>query len=190
MGIFGGLAKAVGSNSAGKSQSYRPLGTKEYDKLRLQDIRQLHTKDAYSGPGLGFNETEMQAGIGGARDYLAGERAAEEQRTADQFRAPGGFGLQSGAYARTLQGVRLNRQNQLATAAREMTLENARQARADQAARIAAVTGAFQDATGLWNQRMAVKRSLAQQKAAGIGEFADSVLNYATIGQNTANPQF
>ena len=182
MGIFSSIGTAVGANSAYKQLPYRPYGTKEYDKLRLQDIRQLHGKDAFTGPGIGYTEEEMQAGIGGSRDYLAGERGAEEQRTADQFRSPGGFGMNSGLYTRTLQGVRLNRQNQLAEAARAMTLENARQARADAYARIAAVTGGFQDATSLYNQRQGAKRSLKQQKAQAVGQTVDDIISAVGTG--------
>jgi len=187
MGLFESIGTAVGANSAGKSLPYRPLGLKQYDKYRLQDIRQLHGPDAFRGPGLGYNETEMQAGIAGPRDYLAGERAAEEQRTADQFRRPGGFGMNSGLYERSLQGIRLNRQNQLAEAARNMTLENARQARADAYARIAAVTGGLEDAAGLWNTRMGVKRSLAQTKATAVGSGVDEAIKLAaSMGTSSA----
>jgi hypothetical protein len=173
MGFFESVGTAIGTRQAQKRLGYRPYGTKELDKLRLQDIRQLHGENAFKGPGLGYSEDEMQAGIAGPRDYLAGERAAEEQRTADQFRSPGGFGLNSGAYVRTLQGIRLNRQNQLAEAAREMTLENARQARADAMARLAAVTGNFELNTGLVNQRQAQKRSLLLQHGAAAGRATD-----------------
>lgn len=182
MGIFESIGTAVGANSAGKSLPYRPLGLKQYDKFKLQDITQLQGSNAFKGPGLGYNDTEMQAGIGGSRDYLRGERIAEEQRTADQFRRPGGFGMNSGLYNRTLQGIRLNRQNQLAEAARGMTLENARQSRADAYARIAAVTGGLEDAAGMWNQRMGVKRSLAMQKAQAVGKATDQVISAAATG--------
>jgi hypothetical protein len=182
MGLFESIGTAVGTNSAGHSLPYRPLGRQQYDKYRLQDIRQLHGPNAFKGPGLGYTDEEMQAGIGGSRDYLAGERAAESQETADRFRRPGGFGTSSGLYERTLQGVRLNHQNQLAEAARAMTLENARQSRADQYARIAAVTGGLQDAAGLWNQRMGVKRSLAVQKGQAVGSAVDEAIKLAAGG--------
>ena len=182
MGIFESVGTAVGANNAGHSLPYRPLGTKQYDKYRLQNIRQLEGPDAFKGPGLGYSEEEMQAGIGGSRDYLRGARAEEEQNLADRYRRPGGFGTSSGLYERSLQNVRLNRQNQLAQAAREMTLENARQSRADQYARIGAVTGAFEDATGLWNQRMAVKRNLAQTKAQAVGRATDQTIQAVATG--------
>jgi hypothetical protein len=182
MGIFGSIGSAIGANQAGHSLPYRPKGTQELEKYRLGNIRQLQGPDAFKGPGLGLSEEEMQAGIAGPRDYLAGERAAEDQNTADRFRRPGGFGLQSGLYERSLQGIRLNRQNQLAEAVRGQVLENARQSRADAYARLAATGQAFGENTGLWNQRMAVKRGLAQQKAQAIGNAVDQTISAVATG--------
>lgn len=182
MGIFSSIGSAIGANSAGKSLPYRPLGTKEYDKLRLEDIRGLYSADPFHRQGLGYSPAEMEGKFAEGRDLSAGVAAAEKQRLGDVFRSSGGFGTRSGLYTRALQRSNLAEASRANELRRRMIVENAQQSRADAAARLASVGGAFQDAVELWNRRMGVKRSLAQQKATAVGQAVDDTISAVATG--------
>jgi hypothetical protein len=194
MGIFSGLAGAYAERKVRRTgmpyKPYEPRARSYEDIINAElvgnksgSIRGLYTSaDPYGGQGLGYTAQEMEGKFGQGRDVLAGEAAGETQRTADRFRSSGGLGLQSAMYARAQQRsdiARVSRANELR---RDMIVKNAEQKRADKLARLAAVTGAYQDIVGIYNYYRGAKAANIRKGLASVGEAGDSALSAAGGG--------
>ena len=152
--VLGGLISAYGGAKMSVPKLYKPREDylKDYETRGYGDITSLYGKDAYDQPGLGYDEQEMQGMYGQGRDLAAGENARETQQLHDRFASSGGLGLRSAMYSRALQRSDLARAQRANELKRDLIVKNAAQKRADKMARIAAVTGAFQLGTGLYNK--------------------------------------
>lgn len=185
MGLLSSI-KNIAAGGEGKTRNpYQPYSPyiRNYEALQRYDIGRLYGQvpdgkggfktggpRPYEDAGLGYSEKELQGQFGEGRDFNAGEAAGEMQRTADRFRSPGGFGINSAQYARAQQRTDLERVSRSNELKRRMIIENAQQKRADAMARLAAVGAAYGQGVGTYNAytqgyNERIRGSMANSKA-------------------------